>query len=143
LPAQFAMVIMPPSIQPAPAEEDDGGPGGGLAARVASGPGFWTDWLAELDRQGLLEELLAEDVIARALREAPSGHRYDRVLTEEVTYTIDITKSNLPKWHNSGNLRAVPRIPTTPARWTADPNNAHKLPVNFLPASCSIVPRAA
>jgi len=27
---------------------------------------FWTDWLAELDRQGLLEELLAEDVIARA-----------------------------------------------------------------------------
>ena len=44
-----------------------------IAARVASGPGFWTEWLAELDRQGLLEELLAEDVIARALREAPLG----------------------------------------------------------------------
>ena len=42
-----------------------------IAARVASGPGFWTEWLAELGRQGLLEELLAEDVIARALREAP------------------------------------------------------------------------
>jgi hypothetical protein len=27
--------------------------------------------------------------------------------TEEVTYTIDITKSNLPKWDNSENLRAV------------------------------------
>jgi hypothetical protein len=29
-------------------------------------PGFWTDWLEELDRQGLLEELLAGGVIARA-----------------------------------------------------------------------------
>jgi hypothetical protein len=56
-----------------------------MAVRVASGPGFWTDWLAELDRQGLLEELLAEDVIARALREAPSGHKYDRVLSAKMT----------------------------------------------------------
>ena len=56
-----------------------------LAARVASGPGFWTEWLGELDRHGLLEELLAEDVIARALREAPTGHRYDRVLTAKMT----------------------------------------------------------
>jgi len=56
-----------------------------MAARIASGPGFWTDWLAELDRQGLLEELLAEDVIARALREAPPGHKYDRVLTAKMT----------------------------------------------------------
>jgi Transposase DDE domain/Insertion element 4 transposase N-terminal len=78
------MLIELPSIQPAPTGDDDGGPGE-LAARVASGPGFWTEWLAELDRQGLLEELLAEDVIARALREAPSGHRYDRVLTAKMT----------------------------------------------------------
>ena len=56
-----------------------------MAARIASGPGFWTEWLAELDRQGLLEELLAEDVIARALREAPPGHKYDRVLTAKMT----------------------------------------------------------
>lgn len=56
-----------------------------MAARVASGPGFWTEWLAELDRQGLLEELLADGVIARALREAPSGHKYDRVLTAKMT----------------------------------------------------------
>jgi hypothetical protein len=33
-----------------------------MAARIASWPGFWADWLAELDRQGLLEELLAEGV---------------------------------------------------------------------------------
>jgi hypothetical protein len=56
-----------------------------LAARIASGPGLWTEWLAELDRQGLLEDLLAEDVIARALREAPARHKYDRVLTARMT----------------------------------------------------------
>ena len=43
---------------------------GGLAARVASGPGFWTEWLAQLSRRGLLEDLLAGDVIARAARGA-------------------------------------------------------------------------
>jgi hypothetical protein len=57
----------------------------GWRPRLASGPGFWADWLAELDRQGLLEDLLAEDVIARALREASAGHRYDRVLTAKMT----------------------------------------------------------
>ena len=56
-----------------------------MAARLASGPGFWTEWLAELDRHGLLEDLLADGVIARALREAPSGHKYDRVLTAKMT----------------------------------------------------------
>jgi hypothetical protein len=56
-----------------------------LAARIASGPGLWTERLAELDRQGLLEDLLAEDVIARALREAPARHKYDRVLTARMT----------------------------------------------------------
>src|SRR5438128_5036809 len=77
------MVIMPASTPPAPR---GGGSGAAeMAARIASGPGFWTDWLAELDRQGLLEELLAEDVIARALREAPPGHKYDRVLTAKMT----------------------------------------------------------
>jgi Insertion element 4 transposase N-terminal len=65
---------------------DSASPGpGDLAARVASGPGFWTDWLAELDRQGLLEDLLADGVIAQALRETPAGHRYDRVLTAKMT----------------------------------------------------------
>jgi hypothetical protein len=84
LPAKFAMVIAPASIPPAPR----GGGGSGtaqIAARIASGPGFWAEWLAELGRQGLLEELLAEDVIARALREAPPGHKYDRVLTAKMT----------------------------------------------------------
>jgi hypothetical protein len=76
------MVIAPASTPPAPPDDDEAAE---MAARIASGPGFWMDWLAELDRQGLLEELLAGDVIARALREAPSGHRYDRVLTAKMT----------------------------------------------------------
>jgi hypothetical protein len=86
LPAKFAMVIThasTPSTPPAPRGE--GSRAAEMAARIASGPGFWADWLAELDRQGLLEELLAEDVIARALREAPPGHKYDRVLTARMT----------------------------------------------------------
>src|SRR5713226_6704573 len=79
------MVTVPASTSPVPsgAEEDSGA--AELAARLASGPGFWTEWLAELDRQGLLEELLAEDVMARALAEAPNGHKYDRVLTARMT----------------------------------------------------------
>jgi hypothetical protein len=78
------MLVELPSIPPVPSGEEDAVPDD-LAARVASGPGFWTEWLGELDRRGLLEELLAEDVIARALLEAPTGHRYDRVLTAKMT----------------------------------------------------------
>ena len=67
------MVIIPASTPAALPEDHD--ETAAMAARVAAGPGCWTDWLAELDRRGLLEDLLAGDVIARALREAPSGHR--------------------------------------------------------------------
>jgi len=84
LPAKFAMLITPASTQSAPQRDNDD-EAAEMAARIASGPGFWTGWLAELGRQGLLEELLAHDVIARALREAPSGHKYDRVLTAKMT----------------------------------------------------------
>ena len=80
--AKFAMVIGPASTPAAPQGGEDAAE---MAARMASGPGFWTEWLAELDRQGLLEELLAEDVIVRALRETPAGHKYDRVLTAKMT----------------------------------------------------------
>ena len=77
------MVIAPASTPVAAHRDSDGA--AEIAARVASGPGFWTEWLAELGRPGLLEELLAGGVIARALREAPSGHKYDRVLTAKMT----------------------------------------------------------
>jgi hypothetical protein len=80
------MVITPASTRSAPPERDnDEAAAAEMAARVASGPGFWTEWLAELGRQGLLEDLLADGVIARALREVPSAHRYDRVLTAKMT----------------------------------------------------------
>jgi hypothetical protein len=78
------MLVAPASTRSAP-QRDTGDEAAEMAARIASGPGFWTDWLAELGRQGLLEELLAHDVIARALREAPPGHKYDRVLTAKMT----------------------------------------------------------
>jgi hypothetical protein len=77
------MVIAPASTPAAPQRDNE--KAAEMAARVASGPGFWTEWLAELDRQGLLEDLLGDGVIARALREAPSGHKYDRVLTAKMT----------------------------------------------------------
>jgi hypothetical protein len=56
-----------------------------LAGRVLSGPGLWLEWLGELQRASLLEELLAGDVIARALQEAAHGHAYDRTLTGKMT----------------------------------------------------------
>jgi hypothetical protein len=87
------MLIMPASTSPALPE--DGGTAE-IAARVASGPGFWTDWLAELGREGLLEALLAEDVIARALREAPTGHKYDRVLDAKMTVTCVLVACLFP-----------------------------------------------
>jgi hypothetical protein len=95
LPAKFAMVITPASTPPAPRAEEESG-AAEMAARIVSGPGFWTDWLAELDRQGLLEELLAEDAIARALREAPSDHKYNRVLTAKMTVTCVLVACLFP-----------------------------------------------
>lgn len=59
--------------------------GGDVMARVAAGPGFWTEWLSELSRTGLLEALLADGTVDRALREAPVGHRYDRALNAKMT----------------------------------------------------------
>jgi hypothetical protein len=79
------MVITPSSITPAPSGDGDAGPCPELAARVLSGPGLWLDWLGELDRQSLLEQLLAGDVIARALADAPHSHAYDRTLTGKMT----------------------------------------------------------
>ena len=83
MPAKFAVVIAAASTAAAAHRDNDGA--AEIAARVASGPGFWAEWLAELGLPGLLEELLAGGVIARALREAPSGHKYDRVLTAKMT----------------------------------------------------------
>ena len=81
------MLIAPSSIPPAPSGGGDADAGlrAELAERVLSGPGLWLDWLAELDRASLLEELLAGDAFGRALAEAPHGHAYDRTLTAKMT----------------------------------------------------------
>ena len=56
-----------------------------LAARLAAGPAFWTDWIDELDRAGLLEELLGRDAIGRALAEAPGACKYESALSAKMT----------------------------------------------------------
>jgi len=94
--AKIAMIAVPVSTPAAPPGGDAGEEAAELAARLASGPAFWTEWLAELSRQGLLEELLAEDVIARALREAPAGHKHDRVLTAKMTVTCVLVACLFP-----------------------------------------------
>jgi len=63
---------------------------------VLSGPGLRLDWLAELQRESLLEELLAEGVIARALEEAPHRHAYDRTLTGKMTVTCVLVACLFP-----------------------------------------------
>src|SRR6266851_4375489 len=56
-----------------------------LASRILSGPGLWTDWLEELDRPGLIEELLADGVIDEAVATAPHGHQLDRELNAKTS----------------------------------------------------------
>ena len=93
------MLVMPssiPSVPPVPAGDGDAVPGAGLAGRVLSGPGLWLDWLEELDRASLLEELLADGVIAQALEEAPHGHCYDRTLTAKMTVTCVLVACLFP-----------------------------------------------
>jgi hypothetical protein len=98
LSAQFAMVISPASAVRAGQGEDDvpAVNAGGLLARAAAGPGFWEDWLGGLRREGLIGELLADGVIARAVAEAEHGHKLDRALTAEVTAMCVITGAMFP-----------------------------------------------
>jgi len=90
------MLVMPSSIPAAPAGDGDAVPEADMAGRVLSGPGLWLDWLGELQRESLLEELLADGVIARALEEAPHGHAYDRTLTGKMTVTCVLAACLFP-----------------------------------------------
>ena len=84
MPAHFAMLVQGSSTVPAgrdageQPEPGTGDGGAGLAGRVAAGPGLWEDWLADLSREGLIGELLADGVIAGAVAGAEHGHRLDR-----------------------------------------------------------------
>ena len=50
----------------------------------------------ELQRESLLEELLADGAIARALEEAPHRHAYDRTLTGKMTVTCVLVACLFP-----------------------------------------------
>ena len=84
---QFAMVISPASTVSAGhgGGETPAAKTGDLLAQAAAGPGFWEDLLGELRRAGLIAELLADGVIAKAVTEAEHGHKLNRALTAEVT----------------------------------------------------------
>ncbi len=81
--ANFAMTVPVPSTG-----AGDGAAMGenALAARVAAGPGAWEDeeWLADLQRESLLESLMADGTIAAAAA-SDHGHQLDRALNAEVT----------------------------------------------------------
>ena len=92
----FAMCVSSPQASTAAVadsreEKEAGRLQAGLAARVASGPGLWLQELEGLDREGLLEQLLAEGAIGEAAATALHSHRLDRVLTAKNTLLSLIT----------------------------------------------------
>jgi hypothetical protein len=82
-----------------------------LASRVLSGPGLWTDWLEELDRRGLIEDLLAEGVIEEAVATAPHGHQLDRALNAKTTLICVLTGCLFPGGGYDGILRITFGLP--------------------------------
>jgi Insertion element 4 transposase N-terminal/Transposase DDE domain len=120
LSAHFAMLVEGPSTVPA-GREGAGellvrGTGAGVAGRVAAGPGLWEDWLADLRREGLIEELLADGVIAGAVAGAEHGHRLDRALTAEVTALCVITGALFPDQGYDMILARVFGMPGLPVK---------------------------
>jgi hypothetical protein len=86
----FAMLMPSPLAMAAAgaeaeAEDEESRLQAGLASRILSGPGLWLDWLEEIDRRGLVEELLAEGITDQAVATAPHGHQLDRALNAKTT----------------------------------------------------------
>jgi hypothetical protein len=102
------MLLAPSSIAPAPSGE---APSSELAGRVLSGPGLWLDWLEELRRESLLEELLAGGVIASALEQAPHGHAYDRTLNGKMTVICVLVACLFPGQGYDGVLATAFGLP--------------------------------
>ena len=116
---QFAMLVPVPST--VPAGQDAGGlpeAAGGLAARVAAGPGLWEDedWLADLRREGLTGALLADGVIAAAVAQGGHRHRLNRALTAEVTALCVVTGALFPDQGYDMILAKVFAMPGLPVK---------------------------
>ena len=118
-------------VVPAGAEEESG-LRADLASRVLSGPGLWTDWLEDLDRRGLIEQLLADGVIDEAVATAPHGHQLDRALNAKNTLLCVLAGCLFPGEGYGGVLRTAfgmpglelrpgTKVPTGPALSKARP----------------------
>ncbi len=109
----FAMLMSSPQARAAvPAEaEEEPGLRADLASRILSGPGLWLDWLEELDRHGLIEELLAERVIDEAVAAAPHGHQLDRALNAKTTLICVLVGCLFPGEGYDANLRTAFGLP--------------------------------
>ena len=86
-----------------------------------AGPGLWEDLLGELRRAGLIAELLADGVIARAVAQAEHGHKLDRALTAEVTAMAVIVGALFPDQGYDLILArtfAMPGLPVKPGTVT-------------------------
>ncbi len=110
----FAMLV--PSSQArsavsAEAGEEESRLRADLASRVLSGPGLWTDWLDDLDRRGLIEELLADGVIDQAVAAAPHGHQLDRTLNAKSTVLCVLAGCLFPGEGYDGILRIAFGMP--------------------------------
>jgi hypothetical protein len=117
------MVLSPALIVPAGQGGDEAGPAeaGGLLAQAVAGPGLWEDLLGELRRAGLIAELLADGVIARAVGQAEHGHKLDRALTAEVTAMAVIAGALFPDQGYDLTLArtfAMPGLPVKPGTVT-------------------------
>jgi hypothetical protein len=113
LSAYFAMPVPVPSVVSA-----GQGDAGGLEARVAAGPGLWDGdgWLAELRREGLVGELLADGVIAGAAAGGGHGCRLERALNAEMTVLCLVTACLFPGQGYDMVLAKAFAMPGAPAR---------------------------
>src|SRR5713226_9583773 len=106
------LVSSPQSRLAVPAEaEEESGLRADLASRVLSGPGLWTDWMEDLDRPGLIGELLAEGVIEEAVATAPHGHQLDRALNAKNTLLCVLAGCLFPGEGYDGVLRTAFGMP--------------------------------
>ena len=114
---QFATrVPVPSTVTPAQGADVPDGCGDDLAARLAAGPGLWEDWLGELRRSGLIEELLQDGTIARAAAQADHGHKLDRALTAEVTAMCVLAGALFPEQGYDLILARVFGMPGVPVK---------------------------
>ena len=110
----FAMLVPSPQARPVaasdPAVEEDR-LRADLASRVLSGPGLWLEELEDLDRRGLIEELLAGGVIDQAVATAPHGHQLDRALNAKNTLLCVLAGCLFPGEGYDGILRTAFAMP--------------------------------